>query len=783
MAFGTRWAAPLLTGALLVSVSSRATGADLPRCPAGWRLDVVLRSPRLRHPSVVCCAADGRVFVAEDPMDISAPKADLKQGRILCLHPDGRVTTFAEGLHAVFGMQYIDGKLFVLHNPRFSVFADGGDAGRDERILIECTNPNPWALDWNDHVPANFRLAMDGYLYVAVGDKGVYGAVGRDGGRVDLRGGGILRLRPDGTCLEVYCTGIRNILDVALDDEDELFTYDNTDEHDWMSRLTHMVEGGEYGYPHDFVPRRPYTLWMMADYGSGAATGTLCYTEDALPPEYRGNLFLADFLKRQVLRVAVARDGATFRVTSKSELFAEPPGDFRPVGIAAAPDGLGLYICDWQHADTKETVAVGRLLKLSYTGASQGAPKPHWCLDAAAGRPCRAADDELIQGLSHPARSVRDVAQRRLGERGAWVVAALVRLLGDANAPAPAPACPLGARRHRLGDRRSRGDPHGRVRRGPERAPAGPPPARLPARPPGAGGGEGSAWRRRRGRPLPGVRGAGPHRRRVRRPRPDRGPRRGGRVREVRRIHRLESDRAGRLWRWTRDCPRALARQASRPRRGPNGPARDVPRSARAGAGGIRARSPRAARGEGAGARAAGRGPQPPAGVEGGVVGLPPGAHAPTGQDRALGGDADGPRSPRRRDRRPRRERPPRGRGGAARGQGRRRRARAPRPVPRGARSGRPPSPGRGPGGVPRRGLAWADRRGAARPRGGSFAQGRGPRGRAAGGGGGRGRGRLRCAQGRAGKLSPADRGRGRPRGAAVRERGARPGVARRRGR
>jgi hypothetical protein len=82
-----------------------------------------------------------------------------------------------------------------------------------------------------------------------------------------------LRLRPDGTELEVFCTGVRNILDVAINTEDELFTYDNTDEHDWMGRLTHMVEGGVYGYPHDFIPRRPYTLWMMADYGGGSPTG------------------------------------------------------------------------------------------------------------------------------------------------------------------------------------------------------------------------------------------------------------------------------------------------------------------------------------------------------------------------------------------------------------------------------------------------------------------------------------------------------------------------------
>ena len=340
-------------------------------------------------------------------------------------------------------MQYLDGKLYVLHNPRFSVFDDGGDAGEDRVDLIESTNPNPWALDWNDHVPANFRLAMDGYFYVAVGDKGVYGAVGTDGRRVDLHGGGILRLRPDGTGLEVYCTGVRNILDVALDAEDELFTYDNTDEHDWMSRLTHMVDGGSYGYPYDFIPRRPYTLWMMADYGGGAATGATCYTEDALPPEYRGDLFLADFGKRQVLRVTVARDGATFRAVERRDLFADVPEDFRPVGIAWSADGLGLYICDWQHRDTKEAVAVGRLLKLTYAGRSHAAPKPPWFVDAAMGRAFRATTEDLIRGLAHPARSVRDVAQRRLAERGAEAVGPLVDLLGDAGAPAP-------ARRHAL---------------------------------------------------------------------------------------------------------------------------------------------------------------------------------------------------------------------------------------------------------------------------------------------------------------------------------------------
>jgi hypothetical protein len=43
-------------------------------------------APGLRHPSVVCGAPDGRVLVAEDPMNISAP-SDRPLGRILCRHP------------------------------------------------------------------------------------------------------------------------------------------------------------------------------------------------------------------------------------------------------------------------------------------------------------------------------------------------------------------------------------------------------------------------------------------------------------------------------------------------------------------------------------------------------------------------------------------------------------------------------------------------------------------------------------------------------------------------
>ena len=414
---------------ILAAASFRCT-AEVPTTLPGWRMELVAETPRINHPSVVCAAPDGRIFVAEDPMDISTRHADATEGRILCLHPGGRITVFAEKLYAVFGMQYLEGKLYVLHNPKFSVFTDDNGVGEERVDLIEQTNPKPWALDWNDHVPANFRLAMDGNFYVAIGDKGLYGAVGRDGSRVDLQGGGVLRLRPDGTRLEIFSRGVRNILDVAMNEEDELFTYDNTDEHDWMGRLTHMVERGEYGYPHDFIPRRPYTLWMMHDFGGGAATGTECYTDDALPAEYRGNLFLADFGKRQVLRAQTERDGATWRLVKHQEMFPNPPESFHPVGIAWSGDGRSLLICDWQHRDSKEDVKVGRLWRLTFTNAAAALPRPAWYGAAAMGRKFTASDADLLRALEHPSRNVRLTAQRRLAERKSnAVIAALSELI------------------------------------------------------------------------------------------------------------------------------------------------------------------------------------------------------------------------------------------------------------------------------------------------------------------------------------------------------------------
>ncbi len=85
-------------------------------------------------------------------------------------------------------------------------------------------------------------MGLDGYLYVAVGDFGFMQAEGTDGRRLQLRGGGVVRLKPDGSDLQLYSIGTRNILEVAISPTLELFARDNTnDGGGWNVRFHHFT--------------------------------------------------------------------------------------------------------------------------------------------------------------------------------------------------------------------------------------------------------------------------------------------------------------------------------------------------------------------------------------------------------------------------------------------------------------------------------------------------------------------------------------------------------------
>ena len=97
-------------------------------------------------------------------------------------------------------------------------------------------------------------MGIDGWIYIAVGDYGFHGAKGKDGTTISQRGGGILRVRPDGTELEVFATGLRNPFAIAIDPYLNLFTRDNTnDGAGWDVRVSHLIQTADYGYSQRFA--------------------------------------------------------------------------------------------------------------------------------------------------------------------------------------------------------------------------------------------------------------------------------------------------------------------------------------------------------------------------------------------------------------------------------------------------------------------------------------------------------------------------------------------------
>ena len=242
-------------------------------------------------------------------------------------------------------------------------------------------------------------------------------------------------MRPDGTGAEVYATGFRTVLNPAINAQDEIFLYDNNDHLNiYKTAVGHIVDGGYYGYPWDTRPPRPgYVLPMDVRIYEAGARRASSPTRRTPCPRATG----ATSSSATGAAASSSGSGWSAGVPATATIAEEKllAGNVRPTGIAIAPDGLSFYVGDWQFPGWRSDAKAGRLLKLTYRGPSAAAPKPAWYVPAAMGREFQASTDELVRGLSHPARSVRMVAQRRLAERGKEAVPPLVKLLGDPAAP------------------------------------------------------------------------------------------------------------------------------------------------------------------------------------------------------------------------------------------------------------------------------------------------------------------------------------------------------------
>lgn len=421
------------------------------KIPAGFKVTLFACDPLIEYPSVISIGPrPGAIFVAVDYMTGLGTEIVRRDEVRLVEDTDGdgyadKATVFAKGFNSIQGLAFHDGALYVMHAPFLTLLRDtkgAGEANERRDLLVGLGLPpekNPVRL----HCANGVIAGHDGWLYLALGDYGA-DVVRPEGDRLLLQGGGILRCRPDGRDLHVFATGLRNIYDIALDAELNVFVRDNeNDGGTYMIRVCHSFHGADHGYPYLYEERPAEALPPLADLGRGSSAGGLCYLEKQFPPEYRGDLFFCEW-GRSVVRYQPRRAGSGFAPLPEIEFAAgaaDDPYGFKPTDLVVQRDGT-LMVSDWADGQRPKR-SRGRIYHIAYAGDSKSGNSPNTKVSSHDARPARLhmlldsdsyADrcdgQETIQRLDYA--SLKKLTEQRLGDHGrCHVIWALARVGGS----------------------------------------------------------------------------------------------------------------------------------------------------------------------------------------------------------------------------------------------------------------------------------------------------------------------------------------------------------------
>ena len=372
-------------------------------------------------PSPACLGvhANGDVYVGVD-LNGSLGKGPNK-GRIVLLkdtNNDGKADThsvYAELGHPR-GIIPMGDKVYVLHGDyagepklkgmHLSVLEDkdrDGVADGPAKRLIKDISTLKFNQDRGaDHTTNGISMGIDGWIYIAVGDFGFVDAEGTDGKKMTYLGGGVLRVRPDGTNMEMYTHGMRNIYDVAIDPFMNIFTRGNTNDGvGWWMRFSHHIQSGDYGYPSLYYYFTDEIIPALSMFGGGSGTGAHFLDEPTWPAKYNKQPLMADWGRSHIYIHDVTADGPTFQQEIKDFIKISQPADLDV-------DASGrMYIAAWNGAGYKGNTERGFVERVIPNGLEV---KPFQDLSTAS-----VAD--LLKHLGSESAKARLSAQQELLER------------------------------------------------------------------------------------------------------------------------------------------------------------------------------------------------------------------------------------------------------------------------------------------------------------------------------------------------------------------------------
>ena len=179
--------------------------------------------------------------------------------------------------------------------------------------------------------------------------------------------GWICRISPDGSEWTMVASGFRNAVDIAINREGELFTYDSDLEFDigspWYrpTRVNHVTSASEFGWRAGSAKWPEYfadSNGAVVNIGPGSPTGISFGHHSNFPGTFQDKLFICDWTFGTIYTVDMKEDGSSYRGTHTEFLHGEP------LNISAmrfGPDGHMYFLVGGRTTDSK-------LYRIRYVG-------------------------------------------------------------------------------------------------------------------------------------------------------------------------------------------------------------------------------------------------------------------------------------------------------------------------------------------------------------------------------------------------------------------------------
>jgi hypothetical protein len=334
----------------------------------GMSVTLLAEDPLISTPTGATVDTKGRLLVVENnshfrPNDYPRHATD----RVVWLH-DGRAETVHEGeTFSTDLAAHPSGSVYLATRNLLLRLDDGK---RSEILRLET------AADYPHNGLGGIAFDANGDIFLGLGENfgTPYTLHGKDCqiSGSDL-GGCIFWCRADGSELRRFASGFWNPFGLCVTPQGQVFAVDNDPDSVPFSRLLHVVLDGDYGFRYAY--NRSGLGPMQSWFGDKAGTLPMVAPTGEAPCgilPWQDGLLVAAWGDRRIEYYRLRAEGQSYR--ADRQIVIQGGTDFRPVEIAAAPDGT-LYISDW--AERSYTLhGKGRVWQVTGAEALRADPLP-----------------------------------------------------------------------------------------------------------------------------------------------------------------------------------------------------------------------------------------------------------------------------------------------------------------------------------------------------------------------------------------------------------------------